>query len=77
MIDVPMTFKQLFGVVAAAWILYIVVGALTIGGLMGDSGPQLLMFLGLASIPPALLYLLLFRVLPWTVRRFRKPAAQQ
>jgi hypothetical protein len=73
---VPVTFKQLFGVITAAWILYVLSMALAIGGLFGDSVPQLLMFLGMALIPPALLYLLLFRLLPWIVRRFKRPATQ-
>ena len=71
-----MTFKQLFGVVAAAWILYVLVGALAIGSLMGDSIPQLLTFLGIALLPPLLLYLLLFRALPRIVRRFKKARTQ-
>jgi hypothetical protein len=53
-----MTLKQLFGLAAAAWILFILASAVTIGSLMGDSVPQLLMFLGMALLPPSLLYLL-------------------
>ena len=71
-----MTLKQLFGLASAAWILFILASAVTIGSLMGDSVPQLLMFLGMALLPPFLLYLLLFRVLPRIVRRLKKPATQ-
>jgi hypothetical protein len=75
-ISLPMTLKQLSGLAAAAWILFILVSAAAIGSLMGDSVPQLSMFLGMALLPPFLLYLLLFRVLPRIVRRFKKPATQ-
>jgi hypothetical protein len=70
------TLKQLFGLAAAAWILFILASAVVIGSVMGDSIPQLLMFLGMALLPPSLLYLLLFHVLPRIVRRFKKPATQ-
>jgi len=70
------TLKQLFGLAAAAWILFILASAVVIGSVMGDSIPQLLMFLGMALMPPSLLYLLLFRVLPRIVRRFKRPATQ-
>jgi len=68
------TLKQLFGLAAAAWIFFILASAVTIGSLMGDSIPQLLMFLGMALLPPSVLYLLLFRVLPRIVRRLKRPA---
>jgi hypothetical protein len=74
MMGVSMTFKQLFAVIACAWILLWLMSALTIGSLMGDSVPQLLFFVGMAFLPPALLYLLLFRALPGIIRKLRKPA---
>ena len=71
---VPMTFKQLFGLASVVWILGWLGSAMTIGSLMGDSVPQLLIFLGMALLPPFLLYLLLFRVLPRIVRGFKNPS---
>ncbi len=73
---VPMTFKHLFGLATMAWVLLWLVSAVTIGGLMGDSVTQLLAFVGMAFVPPTLLYLLLFRMLPRMLGRFRKSATQ-
>jgi hypothetical protein len=60
----PMTLKHLFGLVAIAWILLWLSALMTMGGLMGNSIPLLSVFLGIALIPPSLLYFLLFRVAP-------------
>jgi hypothetical protein len=66
-----MTFKGLFGVLAVAWILLWLASAVTIGSMMGDSIPQLLLFLGMALLPPTILYFLLFEALPQVLKRFR------
>lgn len=70
-----MTLKHLFGVLAVFWILYWLAAALTIGSLMGDSIPQLLFFIGMAFLPPLLLFVLFFRVVPRIAKRFKRPAA--
>jgi len=71
-----MTFKHLFGFLAAVWIFFWLGSAVTIGSLMGDSIPQLLLFVGMAFLPPVLIYLLLFRLIPLVIRKFKKQAAQ-
>ena len=71
-----MTLKHLFGVLAVAWILFWLASALAIGSLMGDSIPQLLFFVGMAFLPPTLIYLLLFRFIPLVIKKFKKQAAQ-
>jgi hypothetical protein len=57
-----LTLKRLFDLVAIAWILLWLSARVTMGGLMGDSIPLLSVFLGIALIPPSLLYFLLFRI---------------
>jgi hypothetical protein len=67
-----MTFKHLFYLATAAWALLWLFSLGIIGGLMGDSLPILLAFLGAATVPPLVLYFLLFRVLHRIVNRRKK-----
>jgi hypothetical protein len=76
MMVVPVTLKHLFGLASIAWILVWLGALVTIGGLMGDSIQILSVFLGIALIPPSLLYFLLFHVMPRIVKRFKRPATQ-
>jgi hypothetical protein len=63
-----MTLKHLFFLVAAAWILLWVLSGLSIA-FMGHA--FLLIYLGIALLPPALLYLFLFHLLPTIIKRRR------
>ena len=71
---VPMNLKHLFGLVALAWIFLWLAAAVTIGDFIGDSVRQIWIFLGMTFLPPVLLYLLPFRVLPQIIKWFKKPA---
>jgi len=70
---VPLTFKHLFGLAAVGWALLWFFSAVAIGGVMGNSLPVLLIYLGMALVPPILLYILLFRVLPRVISYIKKP----
>ena len=74
---VPLTFKHLFGLAAVGWALLWFFSAMAIGSVMGNSVPILLIYLGIASVPPILLYILLFRVLPWIVSYIKKTPSTQ
>jgi hypothetical protein len=67
-----MTLKHLFYLLSIAWALMWIATGLSIGSLMGDSVPQLLFFVGMAFVPPSLLFLLFFRAIPYIIRRFSK-----
>jgi hypothetical protein len=64
-----MTLKHLFGLASIAWILLWLASLVTIGGLMGNSAPITAVYLGMAVLPPAALYVLLFRALPWIIQK--------
>lgn len=64
-----MTLKHLFFVIASAWSLVWVFSGLSIA-FMGHV--FFLIYMGIALIPPAALYLLLFRVLPLTIKWFKE-----
>ena len=68
--------ESLFGLASAGWILFWLAVTSTAGGVLGDSVPQIPMFMGITFLPPTLIYLLLFQVLPRIVRKFKKPATQ-
>jgi len=76
MMVVPVTLKHLFCLAAIVWILLWLGALVTMGGLMGDSIQILSVFLGIAFLPPSLLYFLVFRFVPRIVKRFKKPATQ-
>jgi hypothetical protein len=67
----PVRLKHVFAVVALAWVLLWLISAFTIGGVMGNSPLILSVYLGMAVLPPALLYGVLFWAVPLIAERFR------
>ena len=63
--------KLAFCLIALLWAFLWVGLALTAGGVFGDSLLQLSFFLGVAFVPPALAYGLLFKLLPWMWNKVR------
>lgn len=68
----PEPLRGVLGVCTLLWVLFWVLSGLSVGGVLGDSIPQLLFFLGMAFLPPALIYLSVFRLFPWFLRRIKK-----
>ena len=62
----------LFGLLAVAWVLMWLFSAITISGVMGNSFPVLLVYIGMAFLPPTLLYILLFKAMPRILDRVRR-----
>jgi hypothetical protein len=72
MMVVPMTVKNLFGLVAGAWALLWLFSLYAISGVMGSSVPIVLVYLGMGLVLPVLLYVLFFRIVPWIVSYIKK-----
>ena len=70
-VNVIQSPKLAFFLVVLLWVLLWVASGLAAGGTFGDSLPQLAFFLGMALVPPILVYGLLFSLLPWIWKKIR------
>lgn len=63
--------KLAFILMALMWVFLWVASGLAVGGVLGDSLPQLGFFIGIALVPPILFYVLLFSLIPWIWKKIR------
>lgn len=66
-----MTPRQLYALFSIAWALLWLLSLLSLAGVFGIPVLAIFVYLGMALIPPILLYLLVFRLGPILYRRFQ------
>jgi hypothetical protein len=67
-----MTLKHLFGLLAIGWAALWIFSYWAIAGVMGSSVEVILVYADLALLPPSVLFVLFFRLVPQITKKWTK-----